>query len=58
MSDPFPIVRPGDDIAAALQFLRHFPEAFDDGATLCFPTGESLFISAETVRAASLEVTQ
>ena len=48
----------GDAIVVALRYLRHFPEALDDGATLCLPTGESLFISAETVRAASLEVTQ
>jgi hypothetical protein len=53
MSDPVPLVPPGDVIAAALKYLRHFPEALDDGATLCLPTGESLFISAETVRATS-----
>jgi hypothetical protein len=44
-----------ETIVAALRYLRHFPEALDNGATLCFPTGESLFISAETVRAASQE---
>ena len=41
-----------DAIAVALRYLRHFPEALDDGATLCLPTGrDSLFISAEMVRA-------
>ena len=42
-------------LAVALRYLRHFPEALDEGATLCLPTGESLFISAETVRASSQE---
>lgn len=47
-----------DTIAAALRYLVHFPQALDDGAILCLPTGESLFISAETVRATSREVTR
>ncbi len=41
-----------DDIASAVRYLRHFAEAFDHGATLCRPNGESLFIAAATLRAA------
>ena len=40
----------GDAIAAALRYLCHFPEALEEGATVCLPTGETLFISAETAR--------
>lgn len=43
-------------LAEALRYLRHFPEAIDEGATLCLPTGKFLFISAAAVRAAAQEV--
>jgi hypothetical protein len=55
LASPAPVA---DAIAAALPYLRHFPEALDHGATLCFPTGESLFISAESIRATLQEATR
>ena len=40
----------GEAMAAALRYLCHFPEALEKGATVCLPTEETLFISAETAR--------
>ena len=40
-----------EPVAAALRYLCHFPEALVHDASLCLPTGERLFIAAETVRA-------
>ena len=57
MSDSSLPVSLGDATAAALRYLRHFPEAHCEGATLCLLTGELLFISPETVRASSQEAT-
>jgi hypothetical protein len=46
------------EIATAVRFLRHFPEAFEHGATLCPPTGAPVFIDAATVRATMQEASQ
>jgi hypothetical protein len=42
MHEPASAAPVGDAIVTALHYLQHFPEALDEGATVCLPTDEVL----------------